>query len=288
MNKRAKNLIERFAAEEDSFRSRQFLAPAVPGGSIHVRLGDVVCKLKVAPDDYLGFGIFETISFTEAILVRDASLLERKTYLDALPKVSLIAAKRTGRTWLAATAVRGDKRFRIDGLVPVRLAENVDLFDTIECRFDGNAFWFDRTSTRANPRDARALRKALLEELAPTEIKISGLSAEHRAVYEMQYRLAVEPETKEGARVEARGNHSDLHQVQKSLSHAGARLVGVREQDEILQVSFTVDGRDFTSAVHRENLGLISAGICLDGYDEEFDLTSLVSVLREGITTRQV
>ena len=44
----------------------------------------------------------------------------------------------------------------------------------------------------------------------------------------------------------------------------------------------TVDGRQFTSSVNKDNLTIQMAGICLSGEDQKFDLASMVGVLREG------
>ncbi len=289
--RKAKDLIERLAAAEDAFCGRQFIAPAVPGGIVGVRIGEATCQLKIAPDNFHGFGIFEPISFTEAALVREASLGERKSYLSLFPSISLIATRQWGPSWLCAAASRGDRRFCLDGLIPIQLSENVDLFDLIEGRFDGNVFWFERTSSRANPRHADRLRKALLDQKPPAQVKMSGMTAEHRAAYDFNYRLAVEPKRKIETESDAEaqdGFNSDLSRVREALSHSGAQFTGMREAHGNLQVSFTVGGRSFTSAVDKENFGLVSAGVCLDGYDNDFDLTSLVGVLREGIDTHQV
>jgi hypothetical protein len=288
------NLIEQLAAAEDSFRNQQFLAPAIPGAEVQVRIGTAVCRMKIAPDDFRGFGIFESISFTEAILVREATLRERRDYLNLFTRVSLIATQRLGNLWFGSIASRGDQRFQLDGLVCIQMPENVDLFDVIDCRFDGNAFWYDRVSRRVNRRFADSLRQALMQEKPTAEIRMPGMTAEHRTAYDYNYQNLIAPRKR---REEKRQRHikdvnfaedSDVSRIRDSLWHAGAHLTGLREQHGNYQVRYTVGGRTFSSAVSKDSLGVVSAGVCLDGHDREFDLTSLVGVLREGMTTRQV
>ncbi len=287
----AKSLIERLAQAEEQFVSQPFLAPCIPGGQCRVKIGDVVCKIKIAPDEFQGFGIFQPLSFTEAILEREANLSERQRYLELFPSVRLIVTRRNEQGWLGTTANRGDSRFEIQGLVPIQLASEVRPFDIVITRFDGSVFWFERQDTRANPRHADFLRHALEDRIEPGELDFSGLSGEHRSAYEFNYWVLMHPREQRGPSPAMESEDSILLQtgdpnenrLRESLSHAGARLIGYSERRDSFQVTYQVNGQQHTSAVDKENLALISAGICLDGYDSNFDLTSLVGVLREGM-----
>ena len=48
------------------------------------------------------------------------------------------------------------------------------------------------------------------------------------------------------------------------------------------RVVYTVDGRRHASVVRKGDLAVRAAGVCLSGRDGDFDLHSLVGVLREG------
>jgi hypothetical protein len=70
--------------------------------------------------------------------------------------------------------------------------------------------------------------------------------------------------------------------LRQSLSHAGAELVDYLERADSFRVTFTIGNRSYTSSVHKSDLTVQVAGICLSGEDQKFDLSSLVGVLREG------
>jgi hypothetical protein len=67
-----------------------------------------------------------------------------------------------------------------------------------------------------------------------------------------------------------------------ALIHAGATLSSYIEREDAYTVTFNVDGRIHRSTVHRDDLTVLVAGICLSGEDRKFDLQSLVGVIREG------
>ena len=294
----AKSLIEQLASAEEQFVSRPFIAACRPGGEVHIKINGVRCRIKVAPTDFEGIGVFHPVSFNEAILEREATLIERKQYLDLFPAVHLIAARRSSSGWMGTAANRGDTRFQIDGMVPIQLASEIRQFDVLLTRFDGSTFWFEQIDARTNPRHADYLRNQLEKRLAPGQLDFSGLSAEHRAVYELNYWVLMQPPQ---SKANLQSNESDQtltgdwdsgdlneSRLRESLSHAGALLVGYLERNDSFQVSYIVNGQQHTSAVHKDNLSLISAGVCLDGLDADFDLTSLVGVLNKGMSTGQI
>ena len=114
------------------FLERQFLGPdhGRPDGAAW-RMGGVTCTMRVEPTDFVGWGIFQPISHSEAILVRPATMAQRRSYLDLFPQVRLIVCRRAGRDWFGSAASLGDQRIRLDGLAPIELAEEIQLFDCL-------------------------------------------------------------------------------------------------------------------------------------------------------------
>jgi hypothetical protein len=270
-SRRIDDILDRLADAEQQFLGSEFLAPMLRGGQAQVRIAGVVCKLKVQPSNFEGWGVFRATSHTTAELVRPARLAERQRYLELFPLLRLILCRKEGERWLAIPAHQADSRFRIRGLLPVRLVEEAQLFEVIESRFDGAACWFERLDSRRDPAAAAYLREALREMLPPEQLGRPGLTAEERAAYTVGY----------AQRLEAERDRTE-ERLREALAHAGAELLGYLERDDSYRVEYEVDGRRQVSVVARDDLAVLVAGICLSGEDAHFDLQSLVGVLREG------
>jgi hypothetical protein len=277
-------LLERLAAAENEFLHQEFLAPALRGGIVRVRIGGVLCRIRIQPTDFAGWGVFRPASHTDANLVRPASLAERRRYLELFPLFRLLVCRRAGNVWFGSAASFGDARIQFEGMAPLELAEEVQLFDCVRARYDGSHFWFDELDSRHDPGTASYLRAALAEQTPPDELHRPGLTAEERAAYELNYWQLVEPAQRLRRQREEEPQESDLvrRRLRESLSHAGAQLVDYLERADSFRVHYTIGGRQYTSSVDKQDLTVQVAGICLSGEDQKFDLSSLIGVLREG------
>jgi hypothetical protein len=269
--RRIDDILNRLAAAEKQFIGSEFLAPMPRGGQVEVRLAGVICKLKVQPADFHGWGVFRATSHTTAELVRTAQLSERQHYLQLFPMLRAILSRKMGDAWLAIPAHQADSRFRIRGLLPVRFVEEAQLFEVIESRFDGSQCWFERLDARRDPATATYLREALGEMVPPGEVARRGLTAEERVAYALAY----------AQRLEAERDHTE-ERLREALAHAGAEFVGYLERDDSYRVEYEVAGQRHVSVVARDDLSVQVAGICLSGEDAHFDLQSLVGVLHEA------
>jgi hypothetical protein len=269
--------LARLATAEEAFLRQEFIAPALRGGTVQVKIAAVRCELWVEPGDFEGFGIFRPRSHALAQLVRPATLAERRRYLRLFPRIDLVLVRREKGHWWAAAAQGGDARVRIEGLVPVRLVEEAERFDQIAARFDGAQFWFDDLDDRRDPANARYLRESLGKMTPPADLQRPGIAGGQRAAYESLYGARKQQlEQDEQARAENR--------LRNALAHAGAHLRDYGETGDSYRLSYTVDGQPHTSVVRKRDLTVTTAGICLSGQDQDFDLASLVGVLREGAT----
>src|SRR5262245_7426790 len=186
-------LLDRLAAAENEFLRQEFLAPALRGGLVRVRIGGVLCWIRIQPADFAGWGVFRPTSHTDANLVRPASLAERRRYLELFPLFRLIVCRRAGNVWYGSAASFGDARIQFEGMAPLQLAEEVQLFDCVRARYDGSQFWFDEPDMRHDPGTSAYLRSALTDQTPPESLQRPGLTAEERAVYELNYWQLVEP-----------------------------------------------------------------------------------------------
>jgi hypothetical protein len=267
--------FRRLAAAEDRFLASEFLTPVIRGGKVQVRIAGVICTLSVRPADFEGWGVFRPASHSEAELVRPAKLTERRRYLELFPLVRLILVDRHEEQWLALPAHRSDARFQITGVIPVRLVEEAQLFEVIEARFDGAQFWYAGPDARWDPAMASYLRQELARLTPPEQLQRSGLTAEERAAYGLNYWPRFE------ASEEAKRSREE-RRLRSALEHAGAELREYIERQDVYTVTYEVDGRRHVSAVAKKDLSVQVAGICLSGEDQKFDLQSLVGVIREA------
>lgn len=280
--------LDRLAAEEQKFLGAQFLAPVVRGrgGRVQVRIAGVVCDMRVTPRDFEGFGVFKPQSHSAARLVRAATMGERRKYLELFPRVLLVISSRAAEGSSTAGAVpsnTADARFNVLGEIDLQLVDEAELFDTIVARFDGRQFWFDQVDPRADPALAPFLRQALVNMTAPATVdERPALSPGQRLAYLVNYRARVEAALAAERAKELDERTRNENRLREALEHSGAQLRDFVERRGEYTVTYDVDGRRHVSTIRKNDLTVQSAGICLSGQDDDFDLASLVSVLRES------
>jgi hypothetical protein len=277
--KKIHDALDRLAAAERSFVGSMFLAPVVRGGGgVSVRIAGVICSMRVSPRDFDGFGVFRARSHTEAELVREAGLAERRRYLELFPRVALVICARTEAIARAIPANAADGRFSVEGEIDLNLvgAEGIELFDTVVARFDGRHFWLDRLDARADPSIAPHLRQALANTTEPAAaLDRPALLSGHRQAYCLAYKVRLE------AMIEDERSRGE-YRLRDALAHAGAQLRDFVEHRDTYRVTYEFDGQRHVSVVRKDDLTVQTAGICLSGLDADFDLASLVGVLRES------
>ncbi len=272
-----RDLLNKLADEESAFLDTEFLAPVLPGGHVRVRIASVVCTLRVVGEATPGWAILKPLSMNKARIVGRPGLREVREYLSLFPAVRLLLLTPKDNDWLALPAQRGDTRFQTDGPVRVHLATGVQAFQRIIARIEGATLWFQEIDRRRSPAIAAYLREALTAEIPPAALHKPTLTAEEREVYRVLY----------AAIAAARRDQVEVR-LADALSHAGAELAEYIERADAYTLSYTVDGQTYRSTVRKDDLTVLSAGICLSGQDRRFDLQSLVSVIREGTARRRI
>ena len=252
-----------------------------------VRIAGVVCRIRTIEDlprGFRGWAVLRALSTSRAGFIEAAGMTQTAEYLSLLPAVRLILVQSLGGRWLSLPAQAGDRRFRIEGLVTLELAEQgLEAFETVFSRFDGRLFWYERRDPGRDPAIAAYLRQKLgssgTRRLPPEARKLHkrGLSREEREAYSLR-RDAV---------VELQQDQTELRLI-KALDHAGARYRSYSERGGVYVVHYEIEGRRHISTVNRDDLSVVTAGICLSGTDRRFDLTSLVGVLRQAHDTGRI
>ncbi len=266
-------LVAEMAAAERGLEPTLFVAPVLPGGRVRLRVRGLVYEMAVVGAARPGFAVLRCAGDGRAAVVGEPSARQIAEYRRVFPAVRLIMLEPARERWWGIAARPHGARVQVIGTAPVLLAEKVASFDTVVARCDGAALWFEGVDRRRDPRVARGLREALAADVAPDEVRAAGMTPEERAAYRMVW-LQHHPERRREETLQER--------LAGALARGGAQLdAWWVEADESVQVRFVVDGETHVSQVRGGDFTVTSAGICLAGQDEHFDLTSLVSVLRE-------
>lgn len=273
-----RKLIGKLAEEEARLLKTLFLAPCVPGGSIRTRISNLVYTFSAEPRKFEGWGLFKPLDVKRAELVEEANLPQIDRYLKLFKPFRLrLVFKMQGLTWLAYPVNESDARQRFGKVQPllVRLVSEGARFEQVVTRWDGASLWFQETDRRADPLVTEQLRQAFSEEILPENLRLKGLTPEMRSVYE----LALQGSAAFRARLQQK---RDEDRLRGALELSGASLRGYQERGDYWLVEWnTADGEHHSSAISKESLTVISAGICLDGFDRDFDLQSLAGVIEQ-------
>ena len=196
------------------------------------------------------------------------------------------------------------QRFGLAGgeMIPVYFCDplgGADRFERVVARVDGRALWFDGPDVLADPTHAEWLRDAAGQPELPEKYR-PGLAASERLALLFWHIRQLELE---GTLHPQPGNHRSQREQQAWLrQQAGQSRLELRlrhalsKADAILHsfvettnpdgspgplvVEWSEHGQTYRyRSTIDPNLTVVSSGICLSGRDNDFDLTSLVSVM---------
>lgn len=272
----SRSIVEKLAAEERKMVGAKFLAPLVGNGRVRVRVSGIPYEMQVA-NPFVGWALLRMNKPGTAEFIEAAPPELVSKYLKLFVQVRVVLLKRFGDVWWCLQSSTADTRVQLQGPVPIHLVGAGASFDTVYARFDGNVFWFESIDRRRDPRIARTLQKSLQDKVAPEKLVCSGAVPQEKLAYKM---LWLDENSESSLPL------SDAERISRALSHAGARLEGFQYQPDrqSATVRFQLDGSARSVVVRMDDLSVESAGICLSGMDADFDLSSLVGVLRESET----
>jgi hypothetical protein len=284
MSDKIKNLIQAMAQQEEQALNTEFFAPCVRGGLLRARVKQLIYTFKSLPEDFEGWGIFLPLNNKEAELLEEASLFQVAEYLQLLKplRVRLVQQLR-GQTWLAYPANESDAEQRFGSARPllVHLVSEGAQFEQIIARSDGNAFFFEDTDRRSDPVVARTLRSELASNTQVQDLRFATLTPEMRIAYQLALQPYVPPAKRRHKDLQAVPQpKSDAARLSEALQTGGGNLEGFTDRGDYWTVEWiSRTGEHHTSAISKEDLTVISSGICLSGMDRDFDLQSLVGVI---------
>lgn len=269
-------LLNQIASAEAQLRLNQFLAPCVKGGRVRTRVAGMVYTFIPKPQQFEGWGIFQPVNEQTVTLVEEADLFQIAAYLQQFQPIRLrLAYRLQNQTWLAYPVNEADmrQRFKVVKPVLVHLVTEGVAFEQITARWNGQSCWFEEVDRRADPAIAETLQ-ANLKQLTPVEdLQFKDLTPEMRSLYQL-----VTQRTAGFAQPQR-----DERRLRQALKLGGGKLHQFQDRGDYWTVDWTMaDGTRHTSAIAKNDLTVVSSGICLSGRDRDFDLQSLVGVM-EGL-----
>jgi hypothetical protein len=184
-----------------------------------------------------------------------------------------------------------------DRLFGMPADEDLPLFCPVRARkwFDGHILY---DSQEFETEIDAMVREAFEEERSIDQVKGVTPALAHVFVLESTQReLAKEAERRARDKAERQRQEAELARWQETLegrislalSHTGAELMNWRRNGQRQAVvRYRVAGRRFECVIDTESLQIVDAGICLSGTDEELNLASLPSAVREAIESGQL
>ncbi|MEG3847123.1 hypothetical protein QT971_05450 [Microcoleus sp. herbarium19] len=268
-------ILSQLAALEAELLDTQFLAPCVRGGKVRIRVGAMVYTFQPQPQNFEGWAIFQPINEKIAAVIEEPNLPQLTEYLQRLVPVRLhLACALQGQTWLAYPVNESDAKQRIGFAKPaaVHLVTEGSQFEQVVARWDGHCLWFEEIDRRADPLLSEQLTRALKKLILPQEVRFKGMTPEMRTVYELVSRNIKDFDPKV----------RDERRLWRALKTGGGELRDFCDRRDYWLVEWTSgSGEHHSSAIAKNDLTVMSAGICLSGEDMKFDLQSLVGVVED-------
>ena len=275
------NMLAKLAADEEKFFGNEFLCPVIAGHPLRVRLSGIVMNLRITSPvnrrNFEGWGVFRPTGTETCRFVRQASLAERRSYLEVFPRARFVICAKEYTRVLGLFYSGSKSHFIVSGLVPILFGQEMQVFDNIITRYDGANFWFDEADPTASLKNSLYLRNSLIDEVEVEKINASGLTPQERQAYAIAFLREIENK---------RDKNED--RLRAAIERAGAEYRSYVERGDSFTVQYTVDGQQHQSVVKKDTLEIQSAGICLSGGDRSFDLQSVVGVIRQGIRNHRI
>ncbi|MBW4695852.1 MAG: hypothetical protein KME27_29395 [Lyngbya sp. HA4199-MV5] len=268
-----RKLLNQIANAEAQLLSTQFLAPCVKGGRVRTRVAGMVYTFTPKPRQIEGWGIFQPTDEQTATLIEGADLPQIAASKRQFSTIRLrLAYQLQNQSWLAYPVNEADMQQRFKTVKPlaVHLVTEGVAFEQILTRWNGSSCWFEEIDRRADPAIAETLQSALNQLVPVEELQFKGITPEMRSLYEL-----VTQRTEGFAQPQR--DEKRLHQA---LRLGGGELHQFQDRGDYWTVDWTTsDGTRHTSAIAKDDLTVVSSGICLSGRDRDFDLQSLVGVM---------
>lgn len=266
------DLIDEMGEKEEKINDLIFISPIFNSKIVVTDINQIIYKFNISTVSP-GWYKFQPINMKEAKVVSPADIMERENYLKRLPKIRMTLIFRKDNIFFALPDKINSININNNDLLPIFLFDDsVNIFDKIIARYDGAHFWFESVDYNNDPMKAEYLRESLEKEIIPENIKFPNLLLEEKKAYAIKFSFTrkYQKERKEKNLI-------------RDVEHAGGKYLRYEEKNAFYSITYEVDGEVYTSHISKEdNHMVISAGICLNGHDSNFDLKSIITVIKEA------
>lgn len=268
MSKKAMDILNKLATvEKEVFDGNVlFISPVLKTStSVATRIANIEYSFSVSTKREAGWYALRAFDAEHARIIRAAQPEEIEAYQKVFPKQRLIAVSRLETHWLALLVGSAEPK-----IVHLHLSEGLEIFDYVDAIGFGEQFWFVAPYSRRDPIILENIRENFRKEVKSP--KVNGILPDERKAYAIAFALLEESRKTDTQR-----------RLESALKHGNAKLVDYREHGNMIVVNWEFDGHKINSTVNKANLTVTTAGICLTGQDQNFDLASLPSVYREKL-----
>lgn len=243
---------------------QSFTAFTFPGADVQATLRGLRINLSaIGNPDYVGVAIFDVLRQTkQARFVRPATTDESDTYLSNFRRSPAVLFRNKHGNWIGVSNRRVSPVFGV--------SEYIQEFESARI-FEIGDVWVFGSPSIEYPHVSANLRMSFQNQ--DHVLMVRGATPDHRIAYVEKLDLIERPKI----------------EIPDSVSFMGGKLVDMVDRgDGTALVTYLISNSTFTSLVDSKTLKVISAGICLDGEDGNYDLTTLIPVIRKGINTGRI
>lgn len=264
--------IDKIGEKEKMISKKDIISPIYHNNKIITRIDGLVMYLTI-PYCEPGWYKFRPVSNKKARMVSSADIEDIHKYLGYFTKIRIISIFKEKNVYYGVPLKNNLMGLDISTPIPFYLSDDmVEDFSRCICRYDGANLWYDCLDPNEDLEKISYLRDSLKSLVVPANIHFKGLSIEEKIAYNIKYTLDVK------VREELKKT-----KIQRDVEFSGAKFLSSNERSDHIQVTYEVDGEEFTSVVSKDpNHQILTAGICVSGGDSLFDLKSIVSVIRQA------
>jgi hypothetical protein len=267
------DIIRKLGETENSLTKREFISPVYKNRYVVTKIDKIAYTFSI-PETKPGWYKFRPSDRKKAKILGPSSFQDIEAYQKFLQKVRMVLVQRDGDVFYGVPFKTNQQGLDIKIIYPIYLVldDSVQDFDEVICRYDGANLWYEAIEANNDQAKVEYLRKCLKALSLPKNLSYSGLRFEDKMAYAVRCEIdkKIQEQTKE-------------FRLKHAVEHAGGIFKSFVEKGDHFNVTYDVDGERYTSTISKnDTLQVLTAGICLQSKDQKFDLTSLISVVREG------